>query len=130
MVYGDRKHFGSIFLTLGIHLISMVGQNIYGWAAIHGGEEALLARVWTRFESFVRQAIVSHSANFYNMHVSACLQRAYVFVEMNSESLGKHQINLSHLVWSTPFFMCSKFNMISLRYHGAGSQVKACYVRT
>ena len=71
---GTGNTLGQFFLTLGIHLITMVGQNIHRRAAIHGGGEALLAWVWTHFESFVRQAIVSHSATFSTcmfLHVSS-----------------------------------------------------------
>ena len=59
MVYTDRKHFGSIN-----HLITMVGQDIHGGAAIHGPKEPFLALVWTHVERFVRKAIVSNFANF------------------------------------------------------------------
>ena len=64
MVYTDPKHFGSLYLTFGIHLLTMVGQDIHGGAAIHGPKEPFLALVWTHFERLVREAIVSNYANF------------------------------------------------------------------
>ena len=55
------NHF---ILTFGIHLITIVGQDIHDGAAIQGPKEPFSALVWTHFESFVRGAVVSNSANF------------------------------------------------------------------
>ena len=68
---------GHFILTFGIHLITMVGQDIHGGAAIHGPKEPCLALAWTHFERLVREAIVSNSANF-----STCMSwmsRVHVF---------------------------------------------------
>ena len=48
---------------------------------------------------------------------------------MNFEPVVKHYIYWGDLVLSRIVFMCSKVAMISLRYRGARSQVKACFVR-
>ena len=66
----------------------------------------------------------------FNMHVCAYLDCTYMFHLLHLKPVSNHDINFRDLVLSTPFFMCSKFDMISLRYHGAGSQVKASFVRT
>ena len=77
MVCTDPKHFGSLDFTFGIHLITMVGQDIHGGAAIHGPKEPFLALVWSHFEILVREAIVWNSANSSTcmlVHVlSACI---------------------------------------------------------
>ena len=77
-------------LTFRIHLITMVGQDIHGGAAIHAPKEPFLGLVWTHFESLVREAIVLNSANFSNMHVRACLHCTYVFFTRNFEMVAKH----------------------------------------
>ena len=56
----------------------MVGHDIHGGAALHGPKEPFLALVLTHFERLVREAIVSNSANFFNMHVRAFLKCLYV----------------------------------------------------
>ena len=53
-----------------------------------------------------------------------------MFITMHSEQMAKHWINLEDLVVSTVSVVCSNFDMIYLRYHGAGSQAKACFVCT
>ena len=72
-VHGPKFIFGQSILTLGIHLITMVGQAIPGGAAIHRPKEPYLAMVWTHFWSFMRGAIESNCANFFDMHVGVCL---------------------------------------------------------
>ena len=68
---------GQLTLTFGIHLLTMMGQPIHGWAAIHGQKEPFLDMVWTHFGSFVRGAIVLNFAFFstcMSVHASsACM---------------------------------------------------------
>ena len=59
-----QNTLGQFILTFGIHLITMVGQDIHGGAALHGPKEPSLALVWSHFESLVHGAIVSNFANF------------------------------------------------------------------
>ena len=59
-----QSTLGQYVLTFGTRLITMVGQDINVGAAIHRPKEPYLALVWTHFESFVREAIVSHCATF------------------------------------------------------------------
>ena len=89
---GTQNTLGQSTLTFGIHLITMVGQDIHGEAAIHGPREPFLALVWTHFESYVRKAIVSDFAHFLNMHVFACLLDKFVFITMDSEPVPRHYI--------------------------------------
>ena len=42
-----------------------------------------------------------------------------MFHLLHSEPVPRHDIHLSDLVLSTLFFMCLKFDMMSLRYHEA-----------
>ena len=69
-----QNTLGHFILTFGIHLITMVGQDINGGAAIHGPKEPFLALVRTHFERLVPEAIVSNFANFpscMSVHVSS-----------------------------------------------------------
>ena len=72
-----QNTLGHFILTFGIPLITMVGQDIHGGAAIHGPKEPFLALVWTHFERLVRGAIVSNFAKVWTcmfVHTSsACM---------------------------------------------------------